>query len=289
MTHIEEVGANGLSELPANRWHLARRQILFNVFTGALYESFQNAAYPRVWRCYAHPTAETGLAADALRFDLPRYIQEFQPRPDPHVDLAALSPYGVPPLGAWVPPQALRWTGAADQAQLIWRVLYPGGIEQNHHVATVIEQPPAALADNLGLHLAPGCVWFQVEFLMPEDPRNGLEHPLSDQRRDTPRWVEVENGQTYVFVPDSHENRQLIESQALAAPTNVDSLTGDRVFTFKKLVPDNLDLQPYLGLDTIDNRRIRMWPYAIRVTVRVIDQRGRLEQPILRSVVHRFD
>jgi len=32
-----------------------------------------------------------------------------------------------------------------------------------------------------------------------------------------------------------------------------------------------------------------MWPYAIRITVRVFDRLGRLEQPIVRSIVHRFD
>jgi hypothetical protein len=32
-----------------------------------------------------------------------------------------------------------------------------------------------------------------------------------------------------------------------------------------------------------------MWPYAIRVTVRVIDEKGRLDEPIVRSLVHWFD
>lgn len=293
LQHIETTPSTNLSPLPASRWQLTRRQVLFNVFTGAPYNGFQNAADPRIWRCYSHPTAEMGLSADAVRFDLPRYIQEFQPRQvaTGFPDLAKLSPYGLPSLGgfgAYTPPPGLQWNNAINQASLIGCVLYPRGIEQNHHIATVIEHPPAALQDNLGLHLVPGCVWFQVELLLPEDPRNGLDHPLSDQRRDTPRWVEVEAGQTYVFVPDSVENRQLVEQQALLAPMAVSTIP-QRVSTFMKVVPGLGDLAPYLGLDTISNRQVRMWPYAIRVTVRVIDQRGRLEQPIVRSVVHRFD
>jgi len=293
LQHIQEVDDNGLSELPASRWHLARRQVLFNVFTGALYYGFQPAAYPRIWRCCADP-AETGLAADAVRFDLPRYIQEFQPRQGAtgSTNLATLSPYGVPVeggFGGYSPDPALQWSTAPDEARLIWNVLFPGGIQQYHHVATVIEQPPAALQDNLGIHLAPGCVWFQVEFLLPEDPRNGREHPLSDQRRDTPRWVAVEPGQTYVFVPDSSENRALVEAQAAADPLNVSNLFPQRVATFMQLVPPGaVAYAPYNGPNTIDNRQIRMWPYAIRATIRVIDQRGRLEEPIVRSVVHRF-
>jgi prepilin-type N-terminal cleavage/methylation domain-containing protein len=295
LRHIEQVDVNGLSELPASRWHLARRQVLFDVLSGAPYWlAFPNTAAPRIWRCYADPIAEQGLGADTVPFDLPRYMQEFQPRQGAtgFTDLATLSPYLLAldgSYGTYSPAGDLYWANATREGYLITNVLYYGGASAYHHVATVIEHPPAALQDNLGMHLVPGCIWFQVEFLLPEDPRNGREHPLSDQRRDTPRWVAVEDGQTYVFVPDTSENRQLVEDQALAAPDNVDSLGGTRVETFKKLVPDDVDLSPYQGPDTVENRRVRMWPYAIRVTIRVIDQRGRLDEPIVRSVVHRFD
>jgi type II secretory pathway pseudopilin PulG len=293
LTHIETSPATDISPLPANRWHLARRQVLLEEPAASsgyvILPQFTDSDFDRVLRCYS---TDDRYAADAVQFSLPRYLREFAPFVNPSGQLmgqARRSPYLFPDLigDTFSSPGHIPWLGT--DAQWVDRVLYAYGDERYHHVATVIEHPPGALADNLGLHLAPGCVWFQVELLIPEDPRNGLEDPLSDQRRDTPRWVEVDAGQTYVFVPDTEENRHLIEAQALQAPTNVDSLTGDRVSTFKKLVPDSVDLPPYQGLDTIDNRRIRMWPYAIRVTVRVIDQRGRLEEPIVRSVVHRFD
>ena len=85
------------------------------------------------------------------------------------------------------------------------------------HIATVLEDVPVNLRQNTSLHMLPGCVWFQVEFLMPEDPRNSLEYlpdpDLSDpnsvgSRSDMPRWYPVENGQTYLFVPDTQDNRE---------------------------------------------------------------------------------
>jgi hypothetical protein len=181
----------------------------------------------------------------------------------------------------------------SEGQSLIWNVLYPYGDDTDHHVATVIEQPPAALQSNLGLHLLPACVWFQVELLIPEDPRNGLDHPLSDQRRDTPRWVEVEPGQTYVFVPDTLENRQLVESRVQTSGPRAGQPfpQPNRLRDFAQVIRSSLATAlglPHRG-DTVDNRRVRMWPYAIRVTVRVFDQRGRLEEPVVRTVVHRFD
>jgi hypothetical protein len=50
------------------------------------------------------------------------------------------------------------------------------------------------------------------------------------------------------------------------------------------------DAVPLLPGETpLTHRRIRTWPYAIRVTVRVYDERNRLSSPIVRSLVHRFD
>jgi hypothetical protein len=138
----------------------------------------------------------------------------------------------------------------------------------------------------MGVHLLPGCAWFQVEFLMPEDPRNSLyyhdpepsDSSKYSKRWDMPRWTEVEAGRTYVFIPDTAENRnhvaQLFASSATGAPDG-------RLRDFALVDPT--------GPDTVDNRVIRMWPYAIRITVRVFDRQGRLEQPIVRSIVHRFD
>jgi hypothetical protein len=169
-----------------------------------------------------------------------------------------------------------------DVVRSINSLLYPGGridpwLEHPiKHIATVIENPPPELANNLGVQMLPGCAWFQVEFLMPEDPRNSLTYnnpndPTYAQRWDMPRWTQVDPGATYVFVPDTAANR--------------DAVAGDpnliRLLTFAKVDP----LQP----QALTNQIVRMWPYAIRVTVRVFDRQGRLKEPIVRSIVHRFD
>ena len=43
------------------------------------------------------------------------------------------------------------------------------------------------------------------------------------------------------------------------------------------------------GPNTASNRIIRLWPYAIRITVRAFDPEGRLDYPIVRALVHRFE
>ena len=129
--------------------------------------------------------------------------------------------------------------------------------------------------------MLPGCVWFQVEFLMPEDPRNSLDYgayysgsSLTSPRADMSRWVSVKDGETYIFVPNTRANREVVCTST----------------TSNSRIDDFALMDPTLSVpDTIENRRIRMWPYAIRVTVRVYDQQNRLVDPIVRSIVHRFE
>jgi prepilin-type N-terminal cleavage/methylation domain-containing protein len=304
LQHIETDSPTVLSPLPAARWQLARRATALDPNTAGLdprngfvntYGGEQETA--RIVRCYS---TNANFAGDAAHLNLSDYLSLFAPGINQwdgtaH-NLALWSPYQVACAAGYAglpPPHgSLRWS--ATESGWVYNVLYPGGVENDHrhHVATVIEQPPAALADNLGVQLAPGCVWFQVEFLLPEDPRNGLDHPLSDQRRDTPRWVPVQPGQTYVFVPDSQENRDLVRSQIVGGGLLPDQpVSPSRLQTFAQVVPPSGTTPPvnYAGLNTLRNREVRLWPYAIRATIRVIDQRGRLEEPIVRSVVHRFD
>jgi len=297
LDHIEAVDASGISLLPANRWPLSRRATLLEEPASGgpsvPVPQFMNDDFDRIVRCYS---TDPTLAADAVQFSLQDYLALYAPSVGASGTLqgrALLSPYLFPTIAGYpsLGPGHVPWSPL--DAPLVNWVLYYYGIEANHHVATVIEQPPAALQDNLGLHLLPGCVWFQVEFLLPEDPRNGLDHPLPYQRRDTPRWVEVEPGQTYVFVPDTYENRQLVESQVSTSGMSPGMPLPDpnRLRRFAQVIPPgmaSLAGLPYNG-NTAENRRVRMWPYAIRVTVRVLDQRGRIEEPIVRSVVHRFD
>jgi hypothetical protein len=226
------------------------------------------------------------MPGDAARFNLRGYLSLFGPytpsgRTTP-IGLALARPYDFPSGPGW------SLGGLVDGSRLINEVLYRNATAASkHHIATVIEQPPADLRGNLGLQLLPGCAWFQVEFLMPEDPRNSRDHPDPTQRDDMLRWTEIEPGKTYVFVPDSDANRSLVaDAYRRGDFSTLKRASGGGRFDFAQLYPPG---PPTSGQDTIQNRVIRMWPYAIRVTVRVIDEKGRLDEPIVRSLVHWFD
>jgi prepilin-type N-terminal cleavage/methylation domain-containing protein len=271
LRHIDNVG--GLSLIPANRWHLGRRATIVGRSGNATWDlDFDGEADDGVderGRITAG-RATRNYPGDVATFDLPAFLT------DPallNAGLAPRSPY-VFDTDATAWPLLLK--------QRILRLLYRDGEnDQFHHVATVLEDVPVELKSNLGVHMLPGCVWFQVEFLMPEDPRNSVEYSdptpliLNDysSRSDMPRWTTVQDGFTYVFVPDTAENRE-----ALARPTPG---SGSRLDTFALLNPT--------GANTVANRVIRLWPYAIRITVRVWDAQKRLDEPIVRSIVHRFE
>jgi hypothetical protein len=99
-----------------------------------------------------------------------------------------------------------------------------------------------------------------------------------------PRWTAIYPGHRYVFVPDTPENRDLLARQV----DSTGRLAEDRLATFGRIdvIPNATPPKPDSAVDV---RRIRMWPYALRVTVRVYDPRGRLDEPVVRSVVHRFE
>jgi prepilin-type N-terminal cleavage/methylation domain-containing protein len=257
--HIEQIIGGSVnpdrSRIPANRWHLARRATIIGHDPNDV--SFLNDLneMTRILRCYSDQDA---FAGDVGWLDVGAVSSVFS---DPTAVSLQRAPYVFP----------TNWpSGVAD---VVCPLLYASGADgYPHHVATVLETPPANLRSNLGLHMLPGCVWCQVEFLMPEDPRNSLDHPDAYQRNDMPRWTEVQAGSTYVFVPDTAANREAV--------ANSDPAT-ERLRDFALVDPS----EPA----SIENRRIRMWPYAIRVTVRVHDPQGRLDQPVERSLVHRFD
>ncbi len=303
LTYIETDPATILSPLPLTRWHLARRAVIINDpgtsgTPGANPPAFDSSTFQRVVHGMS---TDARYAGDAVTFKLDEYLRWFSPVPPNQGagigPLALKSPYGViVGPGGYQPQASLRW-GAAE-INLVLQNMYPTSpAALLHHFATVVEQPPEGLRDNLALDLVPGCAWFQVEFLMPEDPRNSNESPLSDQRRDTPRWVSVTPGSTYVFVPDTDENRRLVQSQVyppgspragmpLPAPNRLRNFAQVIPPSMARALPAGFQL-PHNG-DTVDNRIVRLWPYAIRVTIQVIDHNGRLEQPIQRSVVHWF-
>lgn len=296
-----------ISQIPASRWVLARRATLLvkglngastnydegkQAFGGtgsgdpALPGAGRVGEFARILRGYsrgANPNpADDRWAADAVGFDYDAFLSLFNVAANvvPPLDSAdwpaGRRPYLVTRSGP------LAWTNARAVAarEAIYDVLYatqdsdPSG---KRHVATVIDNPPAELQTNLSLQALPGCAWFQVEFLLPEDPRNSLDHPLSTGRTDMARWCQVEPGEMYVFVPDNEQNRALVASDVNAQGQPE---PGSRAADFAPRYPGDL---------SVANRIIRMWPYAIRVTVRVFDSEGRLETPVVRRFVHRFD
>lgn len=254
-----------MSAIPARRWVLARRVVLIHenpLVPGP--GGFPFNAWPRILRMY---DPDVTIAADVVDYALS----------DPQVGLLPL--LSVPAAVGASPYRFESDAGWAAYRDGILKLLYPPLADERrvHHVATVAVQAPPDIESNQSLVALPGCAWFEVQFLMPEDPRNSRLHPDPAARAAEPRWISVEPGRTYVFVPDSPQTRALLASQtdARGRPTN-------RLAQFGLVVPGP-------QLDTVENRIIRLWPYAIRVTVRVFDRQGRLEEPLVRTVTHWFE
>jgi len=298
-----------MSPLPANRWQLARRAVILDGIS--IKESMSSKPYTfnrdldalRLMYCQPDPISGVGVSAenwqggDVARIHLPTLLEKFTPA---GVDTSAVPPALVCPyrdLETNSPTIGMSsWPDSVCETVL--RLLYPAGPTGSgsnwrpHHIATILEDVPPELRSNTNLRALPGCVWFQVEFLMGEDPRNSLEYtppapntipgnPNPSQRGEMMRWVSVEPGQTHLFIQDSDENRDLVAAQAKTFSEN------DRIWTFARKDQD-FDKHTQLT-DAVAQRNIRMWPYAIRVTIRAYDSRGRLDRPIVRSLVHRFD
>ncbi len=283
--HIDST--TGLSQIPLVRWQLARRAVIVAPpnhsgppnFPADVQFSANSCTY--IARCTPYVEFGDKLAGDMAYLNLPFLLETLGPK--------YYTP--APPLASpYIYPSFPWQTEIQNSVNFLLYATHTGG-PTNHHVATILEQVPVGLRSNLGLHMLPGCVWFQVEFLMPEDPRNSLEYtdpndrPDLSKRTDMPRWTAIDPNSTYVFVPDTEQNRDLVAKQLDAGGVPV---TGSRLASFARLDqnPNGDTTNPATALS---NRVIRMWPYAIRITVRVYDPRGRLDQPIVRSLVHRFD
>ena len=294
LTHVDAPSGDrfDLSPLPVERWQLVRRATLIEDTSsqstgGAFFSSFQftRNEFRRILTGVSGAN-EANMAADVVSFPLLAYLREFGPLPGPPGQqlnsLALRHPYGNERIAGLNP------ITRNDRDRLINGLLYPNRDPREHHIATVLENPPGELAGNLSLRPVPACAWFQVEFLLPEDPRNSIDHPDTAQRNDLARWVSVKPGETYVFVPDSEENRALVRGQIGAGGV---PLSRSRLDKFAWIIPPP-DIIPGVGDalgDTFTNRIVRLWPYAIRVTVRVLDARGRIEEPVVRTLVHRFE
>lgn len=180
-----------------------------------------------------------------------------------------------PVLDAFFPPDGVNADGIGPEERSF------------RHFATAIKEPPAALRGNLNMQRLRACAWFQVEFLMPEDPRNAWDHPDGQARSGMPRWIAVPDGDYYVFVPDSRDNRTQLETQ-LPTPGQTNRW---------RAAPPNSRLQQFGVITPLPNgkdeelrdRRVRTWPYAVRVTMRMFDSKGVLKDPITRTFEHWFD
>jgi hypothetical protein len=279
--HIQNtIAGSTLSRIPADQWHLSRRATIITPTGDYTYTGpplgLNTVARDAMVVGRPHLQAYLGmgtLPGDVVAFDLPRFLGILEPMGGwQYLDEPAVykRPYQfgtITSFPTWHPY-------VRDRVDSLMYAGWPGAANV-HHMATVVPNPPVQLSGNLGLHLLPGCAWFQVEFLMPEDPRNSLEYDTINpddlstaQRHDMPRWTEVFPGDTYLFVPDT--------------PANRDALVGSaREADFGRLDPTSAD--------TSANKRFRTWPYAIRITVRAYDPRGRLDEPLVRVIEHRFE
>jgi hypothetical protein len=220
---------------------------------------------------------------------------------------ARVNPYPMPP-GIVAPNSAAPApvpNFAGNLRTQLLSLMYPNGDDSGastnlgpQTVAVAIPNPPPDLRANLNLQALPGCVWFQVEFLQPEDPRNHPEYfdwtpenPSDNPNpSDAQRWVSVPNGAIWTFVPDTPENRQSI----LDGPSGSLERSWDDFGPLPRSIPAVSGgpggPPPVIGdADYRDYIRVRTFPYAIRITVRATDPKGRLAEPIVRTVVHRFD
>lgn len=281
LRHIERPNArNEISPVPLVDWHLARRtailespdlQLNGNAVGKVLLLNNELAAL-----CNGQPLSNA-RAGDVVPLNYGALMAFFEPNRNPGQLAASAVLYSPYRLNTW--PGLDSYPGflqGQNVFNLLTNQLYVNA--NPHHFATVLPEPPLNLRSNLAVHQLPGCIWFQVEFLMPEDPRNSATHPDGIQRSNMPRWCQIDDGETYLFVPDSSANRALLVQEAFDNTLNVNNrLSQD----FGRVNPG--------ATDSNENRIVRTWPYAIRVTVKAIDHNARLPEPITRSFVYRFE
>jgi len=275
------------SRIPANRWHLGRVATIIRdpgvpptSLADAQFSCGPAGACGNVPQGAPYTDRGFTLPGDAAYLNLPYLLDILGPR---------WALYWAQPA-AWESPYNFSASILPTLNTLMYTT-WTADPPYLHHVGTALEDVPVELKSNLGVHMLPGCAWFQVEFLMPEDPRNSVDYsdptPLIpgdySSRSDMPRWTTVQPDATYVFVPDTPENRQAVASQVYP-----NGLPYGRLTDFGRLDQDPNGDTTHLGT-AVANRIIRLWPYAIRITVRVWDAQKRLDEPIVRSIVHRFE
>lgn len=297
-----------MSRLPLRSWRLARSaRIVEQVDSAGLGSANELAYSTQAARALLTQTGtyvdtrggtNSERAGDSVALDYRSFMSLFDPTNGAYPfngnssAVALASPYLFSATGQAYPANTPPTVNSVLSLDPLYDTLFPdadidgdGTNERTfRHFATIVADPPVPLRANADMEMVAGCGWFQVELLMPEDSKNSWSHPDGARRADKLRWVSVEPGETYVFVPDSAANRALIESQVdTSSPPLV--VNNTRLATFLPVTqPVPAGSQPR-GSDM----RVRCWPYAIRVTVRVFDPKGRLADPVVRSIEHWFE
>lgn len=324
-THIREL-VNDLSPLPASQWQLVRRNVILQdresdpdlSLPGDLSDiiarstlgdrpsNSSDAADEAVRRRLKLNLATQAEAGDLAFIDFPRLREIGR-------EASRESPYDFFEVE----------TGADAMEQVIRGLLYEstiaGSDTRRVHFASYIPEAPLALQSNLSLQALPACVWFQVEFLMPEDARNsrrfvmplnaaeeaGLDpqeiEALLTRQYDPPRWRSVEplnNGAPgyAVFLEDSRSAREYHGFDIAVSQFGGGAPVERRRQFFTRLdqiVDEGVSANPGVTANVLGSpsarRVLRNYPYALRITVKAIDPRDRFSEPLTRTIIHRFN
>ena len=154
--HIEEIVGGGsnayaLSSIPADQWHLSRNALIVqsDSFPGTVPGDVQLSADACDRMVNSQWALESGqqMPGDAAYFNLPLFLELLGPDfPSPYDYYAARqSPYSFPGSN----PYGGSWNAAIKNS--IYSLMYKTCTAQptNHHVATVVENPPADLQSNI--------------------------------------------------------------------------------------------------------------------------------------------
>lgn len=287
-THYAGSVNRNRSALPVLEWVLARRATIMKpVYNGKM--AFNNDDYERLRVCLPEQSGNYRMAGDVAEFDLDSFLAQCDVDPDGRWEPPGLSwPYDPYDSHHWPYHASSDWSQMCTLAE--WLLHPKAANASNAYFAAVLDEVPVELSSNLGLRMLPSCAWFQVEFLMPEDPRNSVEYASNPYNTngstpwDVPLWMAVPDGVSYFFPRDTVANRAIVAEQV---NVNGAPIGGSRLADFARV--DGRASYQTAAEGAVSERRVRMWPYAVRITVRVFDPHGRLKEPIIRSVVHRFE
>ena len=134
--------------------------------------------------------------------------------------------------------------------------------------------PPIGQGERLAHYYLPACSEFKVEFTY-----------------DDPREIEIdrEPGSPTIGEPILFDwnGDGTVETPA-PSPINWQSVPANEKWVWSKLSPQPNDYDDGAG-DLRDLTHPYRWPKAIRITIKVYDPGGRLEEPITQTIVHAWN